>query len=594
MVIIVGVPSYIAQLSFPSMAELPDEAVSVGSSLKKAKKAIQDVLDTENYNLSLAVSGSISTFSKLMKSKKLISVDVTRTVQSGQFEAIMHDYKAAIKLKQDVNSLKEHCSLLLEILDDLGGPATDAANVLRNKLKIKEKTGLFLSDSSEVLPSIPPPRGNRSNSDGLIQSSIKHLSDIEQSQSDIGRSQSDGHLEHKTKALGISKLSSVTEEPSSAAATSGNLDQHFSGIGGAGSLSRPSTLTTCTQEVANQTNVDSGISFTAGIAADDRTPPPSQADATITSPGAPDNYNVQTPITTTDSENTASSGMHIVPASNHVHSSTVSGNEKATLTNTANGIGKKTEPDGSMQPTQASMDDEQVTSYNEIVSSSHNANMRPAACLPQLKTAEAHSTSSSCNHVEQICEKDHQIKILEKECRKLEKELETIKCEKDDLVKCKDAQIQEVERAFKIKVEQMTRDENEKIQEIEEQLEKKNEKLQEAKAKLLEARKEICDVKKEKEEELKEVKKEFKEYKKEKCNELQEVKCELKEVKTELKGELQESKEELKEMKKEKNDEVQEIKKELKDTKNQLRETKQKLEAAERELEAIKRSQTST
>ena len=582
----------------PSMAKLPDEAVSVGSSLKKAKKAIQDVLDTENYNLSLAVSGSISTFSKLMKSKKLISVDVTRTVQSEQFEAIMHDYKAAIKLKQDLKSLEEHCSLLLEILDDLGGPATDATNVLRNKLKIKikEVTGVsFLSDSSDMLPvpSIPPPRGNRSNSDGLIQSSIKHLSDIEQSQSDIGRSQSDGHLECKTKALSISKLSSVTEEPSSAAATSGNLDQHFSGIGGAGSPSRPSTLTTCTQEVANQTNVDSGISFTAGVAADDRTPPPSQADATITSPGAPDNYNVQTPITTTDSENTASSGMHIVP-SNHVHSSTVSGNEKATLSNTTNGIGKKNEPDGNMQPTQASMDDEQATSYNEIVSSSHNANIRPAACLPQLKTAEAHSTSSNCNHVEQICEKDRQIKILEKECRKLEKELETIKCEKDDLVKCKDAQIQKVERAFKSKVEQMTRDENEKIQEIEEQLEKKNEKLQEAKAKLLEARKEICDVKKEKEEELKEVKKEFKEYKKEKCNELQEVKCELKEVKTELKGELQESKKELKEMKKEKNDEVQEIKKELKDTKNQLREAKQKLEAAERELEAIKRSQTST
>ena len=583
MVIIVGVPSYIAQLSIPSMAELPDEAVSVGSSLKKAKKAIQDVLDTENYNLSLAVSGSISTFSKLMKSKRLISVDVTRTVQSGQFEAIMHDYKAAIKLKQDVNSLKEHCSLLLEILDDLGGPATDAANVLRNKLKIKEKTGLFLSDSSEVLPSIPPPRGNRSNSDGLIQSSIKHLSDIE---TDIGRSQSDGHLERKTKALGVSKLSSVTEEPSSAAATSRNLDQHFSGIGGrAGSLSRPSTLTTCTQEVANQTNVDSGISFTASVAADDRTPPPPQADTTITSPGAPDNYNVQTPITTTDSENTASSGMHIVPASNHVHSSTVSGNEKATVTNTANGISKKTEPDGSMQPTQASMDDERATSYNEIVSSSHNANMRPAACLPQLKTAEALSTSSNCNHVEQLCEKDCQIKILEKECRKLEEELETIKCEKDDLVKCKDTQIQRVERAFKSKMEQMTRDGNEKIKEIEEQLEEKNEKLQEAKAKLLEARKEICDVKKEKEEELQEVKKEFKEYRKEKCNEMQEVKCELKEVKTELKGELQESKKELKEMKKEKNDEVQEIKKELKDTKNQLREAKRKLEAAERELE---------
>ena len=552
------------------MAELPDEAVSVGSSLKKVIRAIQDVLDTENYNLSLAVRGSISTFSTLMRSKGLITVGVTLVDESGQFEAIMHDYKTGIKLKQDLKSLEEHCSLLLDILDELGGPARVAVNVLRKNLKqkIKEKTGvLFLSDSSEMVPSIPPPRGNRSNSDGFIQGGIKHSSDIK-------KSQSDEHLERKRKAQGISKLSSVSEEPS----FSGNLDQPFSDIGGAGLLFRPSTLTTCTQEVANQTNVDSGISFTAGVAADDCTPPPSQADATITSPGAPDNYNVQTPIITTDSENTASSGMHIVPSNHHVHSSTVSGNEKATLTNTTNEIGKKTEPDGSMQPTQASMDDEQVTSYNEIVSSSHNANMRPAACLPQLKTAEAHSTSSSCNHVEQLCEKDRQIKMLEEECRKLEEELETIKCEKDDLVKCKDTQIQRVERAFKSKMEQMTRDGNEKIQEIEERLEEKNEKLQEAKAKLLEARKEICDIKKEKEEELQEVKKEFKEYRKEKCNE-------LKEVKTELKGELQESKKELKEMKKEKSDEVQEIKKELKDTKNQLREAKRKLEAAERELE---------
>ena len=149
MVIIVGgACHHTAQLSIPSMAELPDEAVSVGSSLKKGKKAIEDVLDTENYNLSLAVSGSISTFSRLMKSKKLISVDVTPTVQSGQFEAIMHDYKAAIKLKQDLKSLEEHCSLLLEVLDELGGPATDATNVLRSNLKteVKKKTGIsFLS-----------------------------------------------------------------------------------------------------------------------------------------------------------------------------------------------------------------------------------------------------------------------------------------------------------------------------------------------------------------------------------------------------------------------------------------------------------------
>ena len=199
-----------------SLAEFYDEAVSVGSSLKKGKKAIQDVLDAENYNLSLAVSGSISTFSKLMKSKKLISVDVTRTVQSGQFEAIMHDYKAAIKLKQDLKSLEEHCSLLLEVLDELGGPATDATNVLRSNLKteVKKKTGIsFLSGSSDMLPvpSILPPGGNRSNSDGLIQSSAKHLSE------------SDGHLKCKRKTLGVSKLSTVTDEPSSTAATSGDI-----------------------------------------------------------------------------------------------------------------------------------------------------------------------------------------------------------------------------------------------------------------------------------------------------------------------------------------------------------------------------------
>ena len=559
------------------MAKLPD--------VKKVKKAIRDVLVTENLKLSNAVSGSLSTFSYLMKSKGLLTVDVTRTVQCGKFEAIMHDYEVAIDLKQDVNSLEEHCSKLLETLDDLEGPAREVGNVLRNELqrKVKEKTGIsFLSDSSETLPSIPPPR---SNSDGLIQSNIKHLSDIERSQSDIKKSQSDEHLERKRKAQGISKLSSVSEEPSS----SGNLDQHFSDIGGAGSLSRPSTLTTCTQEVANQMNVDSGISFTAGVAADDCTPPPSQADATITSPGAPDNYNVQIPITTTDSE---SSGVHIVP-SNHVHSSTVSGSEKATLTNVANEIGKKPEPDESKQPTQASMDDEQTTGYSEYVPPSRTT------CLPQLKTAEAHSTSSNCNHVEQLCEKDRQIKMLKKECRKLEEELETIKCEKDDLVKRKDTQIQRAEEAFKREVEQITRDRKEKIQEIEERLEEKNKKLQEAKAKLLEK----CDVEKEKDEELEEVKKKFKDYRIKKCNELQEVtiefegelqksknegkkiKKEMEELKEEKNDELKKSKQNLKKMKEEKNNEVQEIEKELEDKENQLQEMKQKFKKAKRDLE---------
>ena len=520
------------------MAELPD--------VKKVIRAIQDVLDTENYDLSLAVSGSISNFLKLMRSKGLITVGVTFVDEKGQFEAIMHDYKTGIKLKQDLKSLEEHCSLLLDILDELGGPAREAVNVLRKNLKqkIKEETGVsFLSDSSEMVPSILPPRGNRSNSDGFIQGGIKHSSDIK-------KSHSDEHLEHKRKAQGVSKLSSVSEEPS----FSGNLDQPFSGIGGAGSLSRPSTLTTCTQEVANQTNVDSGISFTAGVAADDRTPPPSQADATITSPGAPDNYNVQTPITTTDSENTASSGMHIVP-SKHVHSSTVSGNEKATLTNTTNEIGKKTEPDGSMQPTQASMDDEQATGYSEYVPPSRTT------CLPQLETAEAHSTSSSCNHVEQLCEKDRQIKMLKKECRKLEEELETEKFENDELVKCKDTQIQRAARVSKSIMEQMTEDGNEKDQEIK-RLKEKIKKLQEEKAKL---REELHDVEKEKDEELQEVKRKYKDCRIKSRNELQEVT-------TEFEDELQKKDRKIEKLKKEKNNEVQKIKKELEDKENQLRE----------------------
>ena len=546
----------------------------------RVTKIIKDVLEGKNHTLSEIVSVSLSTFSRLMRSKKLITVDVTRIDQSGQFEAIMHEYKAVIPLKQDVISLEEHCKVLLEILEELGGPATEAAKVLRNELKkkVKEATGVaFLSDNSEMQPSIPPPppQSKRSNSEGSIpRKDTNHLHEIE-------RSRSDDHLDRR-KREPIAKLPSVTEESPGAS----NINTHFSGS----SSNRPSSLTPCEKAVADELVVDSGV-ISFPVSSPDHQPMSQQYNDVISSPEAPIHYTINEPVNNT--ENVTDSSLHVVPGTNNVLRSTVNGNGEATpISNTPS---DESDEPNHKQPTQSTEDHSRV-----IVLTNSRKSVNPT-CQLQLEKAEADSTGSSCNHTEEIREKNRQIKKLENECRQIEEELELIRDEKATLVKNKDDHIQRIKKeleaakkAYELDirktVEQMKAESDQKIKEIEEKLEEKNEKFQEAKAKLQEAKKELMETKKEKEEELQEVKKEFKEYKEEKCSELHATKSEHKKEREELKCELQEKKDEMKEIKKDKRDEIKEIKREkeeeLEELKTELSEHKKQLQEAKQEIKS--------
>lgn len=540
-------------------------------------KIIKNTLETWNYKLSEAGVNSLSTFTRLMSSRRLITVDVTRMVQSGQFEAIMHDYRAAIPIKQDMKSLEEHCKMLLDILEELGGPAGEAADALRSELrkKVKEATGIaFLSDNSEIQPSIPP-QGKRSNSEGAIpRKDINHLPGIE-------RSRSDNHLEQR-KRPPVSKLTSVTEESSGAS----NINTHFSGINESSS-NRPSSLTTCEKAVADEMAVaDSGITSFPASSPDHQ--PSSQQYDNIFSPEAPINYTIGEPVNNTESA--TESSLHVtVPGTNNVLRSTVSSNGEVTSTDAPS---DRSDEPNHKQPTQSTEEDQ-----------SHVFVLTNGRKSVSLKKTEADSTESSCNHVKEIHEKNLQIKKLENECRQIEKELEHIRDEKATLVKSKDdhilrikKELEAAKRAYesdvKITVERMKAKSDQKIKEIEEILEEKNEKFQEAKAKLQEAKKELMETKKEKEKELQEVKQEFKEYKEEKCSELSAAKNEHKKEKEELKCELQEKRDEMREIKKEKRDELKEMKEEkeeeLKELKTELSETKKQLQEAKQEIKRLK------
>ncbi|XP_019854427.1 PREDICTED: histone-lysine N-methyltransferase, H3 lysine-79 specific-like [Amphimedon queenslandica] len=547
----------------------------------RVRKIIRDILERQNHTLSEIVGvNSLPTFTRLMRSKRLITVDVTRIDQSGQFEAIMHDYRAVIPLKQDMESLESHCKMLLEILEELEGPAIEAAKVLCCELRkeVKEATGIaFLSDNSELHPSIPP-QGKRSNSESAIpQEDINHLHEK------IERSRSDDHLDHRKKQP-ISKLTSVTEE--SPGASSSNTGTHSSDIKGS-NLIRPSSLTTCEKEVTAETAVaDSGvISFPASSPGQ---PPSSQQYDAISSPEAPNDYTIHEPVNNTEN---ATSNLHVmVPG-------TVSSNGEATNTNAPSDRGD--EPNHK-QPTQSTEEDQ---SHVIVLTNSKSVN---PTCQIQLEKTEPDSTESSYSHAEEIRDKNRQIKKLENDCRQIEEELELIKNEKATLVKSKDdhilrirKELEAAKRAYesdiKKTVERMKAKSDQKIKEIEEKLEEKNEKFQEAKAKLQEAKKELMETKEEKEKELQEVKNEFKEYKEEKRSELSAAKSEHKKEKEELKCELQEKKEEMKEIKKEKSDEIKEIKKEkkeeLEELNTELSETKKQLQEAKQEIKRLKKKE---
>ena len=80
-------------------------------------------------------------FVELLFQKRLISRGAKR---SKDYNAIMDEFLNALTLFETVQKCKNHCSKLIDVLTDVGGPATMAGGVLREKWNssMKDNVGI--------------------------------------------------------------------------------------------------------------------------------------------------------------------------------------------------------------------------------------------------------------------------------------------------------------------------------------------------------------------------------------------------------------------------------------------------------------------
>ena len=106
--------------------------------LEKYKKAVKKEFDACYAKLSSVVEGSMQKFAEKARAADLISMSVMR---SKNFDNIANDFLAGLDFKDRVLDIQQHCQCFIDILEDLGGPAVDAAK----HLSIRWSTAKFLS-----------------------------------------------------------------------------------------------------------------------------------------------------------------------------------------------------------------------------------------------------------------------------------------------------------------------------------------------------------------------------------------------------------------------------------------------------------------
>ena len=118
-----------------SMAARPPPESDV---LKKYKKAVKNEFNSCYAKLSSALEGSMQKFAEKARAADLISVSV---MKSRNFDNIATDFLAGLDFKDRVLDIQEYCQCFIDILEDLGGPAVDAAK----HLSIRWSASKFLS-----------------------------------------------------------------------------------------------------------------------------------------------------------------------------------------------------------------------------------------------------------------------------------------------------------------------------------------------------------------------------------------------------------------------------------------------------------------
>lgn len=95
--------------------------------LEKYKKAIVKELQSQYDKLSSVLEGCMPEFAKKAYAVDLISEPV---MKSRNFDSITTEFRAGFKFKHNISEIEQHCTCLIDILKELGGPAVDAAKEL--------------------------------------------------------------------------------------------------------------------------------------------------------------------------------------------------------------------------------------------------------------------------------------------------------------------------------------------------------------------------------------------------------------------------------------------------------------------------------
>lgn len=103
------------------------EAKPEDEAVKKYRRVVVDEFNSQYAAISSVLEGSMQKFVEKALAARLIS---ETAMKSKDFSMIATDFKAGLQFKDTVLDIQHYCQSFIEILEDLGGPAVDAANHL--------------------------------------------------------------------------------------------------------------------------------------------------------------------------------------------------------------------------------------------------------------------------------------------------------------------------------------------------------------------------------------------------------------------------------------------------------------------------------
>ena len=100
------------------------------------RKAVEGVITSQYARLGQTLENSMKTFSRYMFEAKVINKEVMR---SFNYDNIMEQFMSAMEYKRSIPELQEHCQLLINVLEKLGGAVELAANEISRLLSQLEQ-----------------------------------------------------------------------------------------------------------------------------------------------------------------------------------------------------------------------------------------------------------------------------------------------------------------------------------------------------------------------------------------------------------------------------------------------------------------------